>query len=602
MKKLLEKLGHSWIALGAILALSVFFFFLPISKNLEMDAYDARLKHLRGSKYTDKIGIIAIDQTSLDKLGSWPWDRTRYVELISNLRDNKPDLLVFDILFQEPKQADKKFEEAIKNAGFDIILPYSFVPVSQFEVRAAPVVENLEKASTATGFIDYIEDPDKVVRRVRLAMQHNGEIYPSLDLVAFALINKVSPDDIKYEKEKIIVGDIVIPTNEGYVLYIDYYIPKSKGMVQNLAARSFYKLYDPKKITDLSGVTLILGAWAPGMRDDFHVPAQPKMYGAKIHANVINTMMTRGFIKKPDNLVNVGIVLLLILVYGLLLSRVANVKILALVSVGILIIFSAINFYFFKAGIWLNWVQPAFVIFSGALVISALQFFRTRKLFGQFVAKEVVDQMVASDKHSKMGGVEKEVSILFSDIRGYTDLSENMTPTEVIDMLNEYHAAMVKIFHKYEGRVFDYMGDAQMVVFGAPIEREDHALLACKAALDMNDALDELREKWRVENREQFEIGIGVCTGIVAIGIVGAEGAKQYSAIGDTTNVASRLQGQSKVLNSTIIISPTTYEYVKEDLETRSLGEVSLKGKIKPVEVFTVMREKESTGQNRKKP
>lgn len=596
MKKLLEKIGHSWIALGAILALSFFFFFLPISKNLEMDAYDARLKYLRGSRYTDKIGIIAIDQSSLDKLGSWPWDRTRYVELISNLRDNKPDLLIFDILFQEPKQADKEFEKAIKNAGFEIILPYSFVPVSQFEIRPAPVVENLEKASTATGFIDYIEDSDKVVRRARLAIQHNGEIFPSLDLVAFALMKKVSTDDIKYKKEKIIVGDAVIPTDEDYVIFIDYYIPKGKGMVQNLAAKSFYKFYDPKKIMDLSGMTLILGAWAPGMRDDFQVPAQHKMYGVKIHANVINTMMTRGFIKKPDNLVNVGIILLLILIYSLFLSRVANVKILVVVAVGILIIFSAINFYLFRVGIWLNWVQPTFVIFSGTLVISALQFFRTKRLFGQFVAKEVVDRMVTSDEYSKMGGVEKEVSILFSDIRGYTSLSENMTPTEVIDMLNEYHAAMVKIFHKYEGRVFDYMGDAQMVVFGAPIEREDHSLLACKAALDMNDALDKLREKWRVESREQFEVGIGVCTGIVAIGIVGAEGAKQYTAIGDTTNVASRLQGQSKVLNSTIIISPTTYEYVKEYMETRPLGEVSLKGKSKPVQVFTVMREKESTG------
>jgi len=583
----------------AILVLSFFFFFLPISNNLEMDAYDARLKYLRGSKYSDKLAIIAIDQSSLDKLGSWPWDRTRYAELISKLKEKNPELLVFDILFQEPKPADKEFERAIKDAGFDIILPYSFVPVSQYEVRLAPVVENLEKAATATGFIDYIEDSDKVIRRAKLAIPHKGKIYPSLDLVAFALMNDVSPDDIRYKKNKIIVGDNVIPTDENYVIFIDYYIPRGKGMTQNLAARSFYKFYDPEKIMDLSGVTLILGAWAPGMRDEFQVPVQLKMYGTKIHANVINTIMTRGFITKPDNLVNIGISLLLILVFGLLLSRVANVKILIAVSVGILIVFSAINFYLFKAGLWLNWVQPAFIIFSGTLVISALQFFRTRQLFGQFVAKEVVDQMVASDEYSKMGGVEKEVSILFSDIRGYTSLSENMTPTEVINMLNEYHAAMVKIFHKHEGRVFDYMGDAQMVVFGAPIEREDHAVLACRAALDMKDALDQLREKWRVESREQFEIGIGVCTGIVAIGIVGAEGARQYSAIGDTTNVASRLQGQSKVLDSSIIISPATYEYVKDYFETRPLGEVSLKGKSKPMQVFTVIREKESKEQNR---
>jgi adenylate cyclase len=189
--------------------------------------------------------------------------------------------------------------------------------------------------------------------------------------------------------------------------------------------------------------------------------------------------------------------------------------------------------------------------------------------------------------------VEKEVSILFSDIRGYTNLSEKLSPKEVMDLLNEYHGEMVKIFHKYDGRVFDYQGDAQMVVFGAPIEREDHAACACRAAYEMDLALERLRDKWRIENRELFEIGVGICTGIAALGIVGAEGAMQYSAIGDTTNVAARLQAQSKILGASIIISQPTKEAIEGTFRVRSLGFVELKGKSKPMEVFTIASEKD---------
>ena len=598
MKFLKGQLGHEFIALGAVLALSVLFFIIPISRGLEYTSYDFRMGILRGGKLGTDVRVISIDQQSLNELGGFPWKRNRYAELIDNIKGKNPGLLIFDILFQEPKKEDSQFAESIKNAGFPVLLPYCFSTEHQMysgeTFQKVPVTGDLKKAGELTGFIDNTPDPDGIFRRVQLAIKYKGKYEPGMDLVAFAKIKGVAAEDIKYERNRIVVGDTIIPTDENHYMLIDFYIPRQEGGIrQTFPVRSFYKFLNPENIPDLNKAILIVGIGTPGMHDDFKVPHSPVMYGAVIHANVINTMMEGSFIRETPEYLNFIVVIILAVLYGFFFSRSANVKKLIITSVSVFVGFTVINLILFKSGIWLYWVQPVFVMFTGTLVVSTLQFFRTHKIFGQFVAKEMVDQMVESDEHTRMGGVEKEVSILFSDIRGYTTLSEKLSPSEVMNMLNEYHEEMVKIFHKHYGRVFDYQGDAQMVVFGAPIEREDHAHLACKAALDMDKALSRLREKWKVEKRELFEIGVGICTGVVAIGLVGAEGHKQYSAIGDATNVAARLQGKSKILGASILISPATYEYIKDIMTTRSLGETELKGKSKPMEVFTVIKEKE---------
>lgn len=600
MKKLLDKIGHRGIALGAIFILSALFYILPISTNLELSLYDFRLSLLRGGEIKNNIFVAAIDQQSLDELGGFPWKRSRYAEFLKTLKKKRPKMVVFDILFQEPKPEDEELARAVEDSGFPVVFPYNYVTVGQLyageQYKKADVTEKLKKSAAATGFIDISPDPDRVMRRIQLAIKYEGKYEPSMDLAAFALWKGVKPEDIRYEKNRIIVGDSVIPTDDNYYMLIDYYIPEQSGSFkQSFPVQSFSKYLSPDNTADLNDVILLVGIGTIGMQDDFRVPNNPNMYGSVIHANVLNTLMRESYIRTLPEYWNLLVILAIILVYGLVLSRTANVKKLILASVFLFVGYSILNFFLFKMGVWLDWVQPVFVIFSGTLVVSIMQFFRTHKIFGQFVAKEVVDKMVESDKFTEMGGVEKEVSILFSDIRGYTTLSEKMSPSAVMNMLNEYHAEMVKIFQNHYGRVFDYQGDAQMVVFGAPVERDDHALCACKAALDMEIALEKLREKWKLENRELFEIGVGICTGVVAIGLVGAEGHKQYSAIGDSTNVAARLQGKSKELNAPIIISEKTNEYVKDILKTRSLGETELKGKSKPMEVFTVLVEEEKS-------
>ncbi|MBI2252545.1 MAG: adenylate/guanylate cyclase domain-containing protein, partial [Armatimonadetes bacterium] len=199
-----------------------------------------------------------------------------------------------------------------------------------------------------------------------------------------------------------------------------------------------------------------------------------------------------------------------------------------------------------------------------------------------------VNQLILKDKIS-LGGEEKEVSILFSDIRGYTNLSESISPEKVMQMLNEYHGEMNKIFQVNSGRVFDYQGDAQMVVFGAPLESKEHAYLAVKTALEMQKAMHELRKKWSLKEH-QIEIGVGISTGIAAIGLVGDEKHKQYVALGDSTNIASRLQSLSKELNSPVLIAESTYLKIKSLISAVELPEVLLKGKSQSLKVYKAVR------------
>jgi adenylate cyclase len=447
--------GHSLLSAVLILVLGLIFFYLPAIHNLELKAYDLRMEKYRGSVFNDKTRAISIDQASLDELGGFPWDRKRYAELIDVLKQKNPSLLVFDILFQEPKPSDSFFAKSIKDAGFDVVLPFCFSEKSVIETVPVFPVDSLRNVAAAEGYINYDVDPDNAIRKARLAINDNGKFYPSLDLAAYARFKGVDVDKIVYSEGKITVGDVVINTAKDYTILIDYYIPKKGKTIQTFPSRSFFKYLDPDRTPDLKGVVLYVGAGTPGMMDDFPVPSQGRMYGSIIHANIFNTLLRGDYIREASATENLLLIVILSLFYGLFLSRMASVVKLFGFSILFIILHTAINLFMFKNGFWYNFITPVFVIFAGTLVISSIQFFRTRRLFGQFVAKEVVDKMVSSDTHTKMGGVEKEVSILFSDIRGYTNLSEKLSPKEVMDLLNEYHGEMVKIFHKYDGRVFD---------------------------------------------------------------------------------------------------------------------------------------------------
>jgi len=561
VRGILKKLTQRPVVIAACVMLALFFFIFstyiwPVG---ELYIYDIRLGLLRSPRRISNLMFVAIDQDSLDKLGPFPWNRTRYAELLKALNSKDAKIVIMDILFQEEKPEDAQLARTLREVDSPVVLSFSFDTINALgDQRVVDVVPTLKKAADGVGHISNSVDPDGKVRKVFLAKRVNERIFPSISLVGFALMNGVNPSEIKYRENSIVVGDLTIPTDDQYRMLVNYYFPvHTDTMHLTFPERSFAEILEqPDKLPDLSNTVVIVGAGAHGMQDDFPTPVEDKMFGPMIHANALNTMRERLFIKKALTWLNLLITILIGFLFGFLVSRFNSIWKIAGTSAGVFVIYTVFNGILFQQGYWLDWLSPFFAIFSGALVVSGAQFFMTHKIFQQFMVREVVDDMVSSR----------------------------------VQLLNDYHSSMVKVFERNQGRVFTYIGDAQLVVFGAPIKRDDHAACACQAALEAREVLNNLKKRWKVEKGIDFNIGVGICTGTAAVGVVGAEGMKQYTVIGDPVNVASRLEGKTKDLGVPIVISKTTAEQVKDKFEIESLGKIKVKGKAEPMEVFTIKK------------
>ena len=197
----------------------------------------------------------------------------------------------------------------------------------------------------------------------------------------------------------------------------------------------------------------------------------------------------------------------------------------------------------------------------------------------------------------ELGGVDKQLTVFFSDVRGFTTLSESMTPQELLNHLNEYFTVMTNIILEYKGTLDKYVGDEIMCFWGAPLPQEEHALLACQCALRQQKALDELNESWPPEKR--ISIGIGINSGIMTVGNVGSEGRMNYTLMGDPVNLGARLEGTNKQYGTTIIISEFTYGLVKDQVVARELDNIRVKGKNKPVLIYELIDCEDSTTVNK---
>jgi len=214
---------------------------------------------------------------------------------------------------------------------------------------------------------------------------------------------------------------------------------------------------------------------------------------------------------------------------------------------------------------------------------------KIRGAFQYYLTASVVNEILKDPSKLKLGGDKKHLSVMFSDIRGFTSISEKLSPEELVRLLNEYLTAMTDIVFKYDGLLDKYIGDAIMAVFGAPLDQPDHASRACRVALEMMAELRRLREKWAAEGRPDVNIGVGINSGDMVVGNMGSEMRFDYTVMGDSVNLASRLEGTNKEYGTNIILSEFTYEIVKDEFICRQLDAVRVKGKKKPVRIFELL-------------
>jgi adenylate cyclase len=474
----------------------------------------------------------------------------------------------------------------------DSYLPRAYAPEANLLV--------LTDAAQNSGYFNAMPDSDGSNRWSPLVIAFGDNYYSSLavSLVhAYLDFPALSLNLEPYGAKSIGIGDILVPTDESGQLLINYLGP----------ARTFphYSITDilsgkipPDTFRDK---IVLIGATAVGIYDLRVTPFSPAFPGVEIHATIIDNILHRNFLTNSSltRFIDVCSIIFFGLMIGLLVPRLSPISgmIAAFLTVAA---FVAVNFFvFFRFNAWLNLVYPFVTMTTIYLGITIYHYFKEerekkkiRGAFQYYLTDSVINEMLKDPARLKLGGDKKDLTVLFSDIRGFTTISEKLTPEALVALLNEYLTAMTKQVFRYEGLLDKYMGDAIMAVFGAPLPQPDHARRACLAALEMMKELRRLQEKWREEGRPAFDIGIGINSGDMVVGNMGSEMRFDYTVMGDMVNLGSRLEGTNKEYGTNIIISEFTYEVVKDSMCCRELDGVRVKGKIKPVKIYELLGEK----------
>lgn len=342
----------------------------------------------------------------------------------------------------------------------------------------------------------------------------------------------------------------------------------------------------------VGGKILMVGPFADGIAQDEKPTPFGLMYGIEIHANALNTILMNNFLRDVPWWVNIAILGCFVLFISFLCSRFSTLLSFAAALLAIVVLFFTLTIIFESKALVINFAEPSIGMAFAFLSIISYRAMteerdkrRIRDTFGKYVSPKVVDQIL--ENPPELGGVDKELTVLFSDIRGFTTLSENMTPQELVNHLNVYLSAMTDIILEYGGTLDKYVGDEIMCFWGAPIPQQDHALLACQCALRQMEKLRELNQGWPENKR--INIGIGLNSGIMTVGNMGSPGRMNYTLMGDNVNLGARLEGTNKQYGTNIIISEFTYGLVKDHFIFRELDNIRVKGKNKPVLIFELV-------------
>lgn len=607
--------------------------------HVESKTYDLRL-HLRNFFHaqpsSDEIVIVVVDEDSLAEIGRWPWSRTVMADLVDRVASYKPRAIGIDIMFSEKEspEADGRLAEAIRKAG-NVVLAMPFIVATKEEEARAPTpapdylwdstfmqvkavsgidwkswavsadrvippIEEIAKGAVL-GHVTSKVDSDGVIRSEILSVNYGDDCYPSLALqVARVALGVDAKDMVLYGGSSVKIADRIIPTDLSSQVIINY-----RGGAKSyryLSAAGILKGRSDAK--SLQGKIVLIGTSALATFDQKITPFSGNLPGVEKNANVVQNILDNNFIRKSPGVVELVAILLTSLTLIITLPRLTAMK-------GVLLGFGLIGGYFtlaniflFYQNIWINLVSPV----ANMLIIVATQTTtklfseekranEIRKMFSSYVSPKIVEVLVNNPEKAYSAGNRSTVTILFSDIIGFTTLSEKLAPEEVVAMLNEYFHEMAETIFFWEGTLDKFVGDEIMALWGAPTDQPNHAELALRCALNMSDRLVKLQEKWHSEGKMNIDCGIGINTGEVVIGNIGWLGKKMdYTAIGNNVNIAARVEKLTRQYGTRILITGNTLEMVKPVLEQGLVGHVeitaiemvNLRGKDEGVMIYSV--------------
>lgn len=465
-----------------------------------------------------------------------------------------------------------------------------------------------------------ILDADGPVRHVVPLVKSGTAVIPSLGVAAAIRAGNVPPESVTIERDHLTIGQARMPLQERRTRNAERSETYRWSLV-NFRGPAFLDDLTHRPYANYSAFNLIMaendllngqtpaldpavfkdkivfvGTTATALFDTFETPfSQARMPGMQVHASVADDLLSQRFIGPAGP----GVRWLSVLAMALLVGLVATTQPASWATGATLLAVGALSWGalpLFTRGTWLNLSQPvlasSLALFGGV----AYQFFvegrekrKMQRLFGQYVSKDVFAQLVAHPELARLGGERREMTVLFSDIRGFTTVTERGQPEETVRMLNEYFTKMVEIVFKHKGTLDKFVGDMVMALFNAPLDDPDHAEHAVQASLEMIEELQRLNARWKSEGRfAEIDIGIGVNTGPMIAGNIGSEAIMSYTVIGDAVNLGSRLESLNKTYGTRIIISDATRSQLSGRYVFRPLGDVVVKGKTKPVAIFEV--------------
>jgi len=597
------------------------------------------------------VTIIDIDEKSLAKLGQWPWPRTRIADLIANLTKLGAVVIAFDIVFPEPDRLnpdvaadtirnldeetraklrrlpsnDQVLADAMRRSRVvlgESGLPYvlsefdSTLPVTGLAMLGEPPqpflldfpgllrnVPVLEQAAAGRGLFTIKPERDGIIRRVPMMMQAQGATMPSLSFEILRVATGTDTIFIKSDKagiKSIAVKGLEVPTDRNGQLWIHFarrdpsiYVSASDVLEGRVA---------PEKI---ARKLVLIGTSAVGLLDLKTTPIDPVMPGVEIHAQVLESALTRAVLSEPNYSTLVELCAAILL--GLLVIAVAPLfGPISLVAVGALFASLLVGtswYFYWQHRLLIDFTYPLLsttaiyltLIFS-SFVREQAQRRQIRSAFSQYLSPALVEQLAQSPEKLVLGGEEREMTIMFSDMRGFTSISESYKndPQGLTALMNRFLTPLTNAILDRKGTIDKYMGDAIVAFWNAPLDDSAHQVNACEAALDMLERVDALNQARELEAKQDnrpfipLNVGVGLNTGRCVVGNMGSDMRFDYSVFGDSVNLASRLEGQSKEYGFPIIVGSKTALAAKDKFAILELDFIMVKGKKEPEVIYAI--------------
>ncbi len=599
---------------------------LPLFYQLELKSYDVRLNFFTNKQVTDEIVIAAIDNKSVSEIGRWPWSRKVFSKMVDKISQAGAKVIAIDVLYPEKTNEDNFLiksldngktvlatsfsfeEEKLETAEFiDILSKNSYSLVNENYPHDTPEAigtvrpfDELAKKVRYLGHINMFPDIDGIVRKEFVAIKYQDVYLPSLAVQTFKVYKDISDDDIIFLPGKgLIIKEMQVPLDINSGFLINY--TGGEGVFKRISMSDIY--FGRVKKEEIANKIVLIGATALGIYDLRVTPTSQNMPGIEKHAFVIQNFLTGKFLKQTRYKTTLSFMALIYLLF-LIFGKKFKVKGVTILGLSIFLFYTATCFVVFeKFNLWLNYVYPTLLNFNLFLVILVYKYAveersgrEIRKIFSSYVSDKIVNELIKNPEMAKLGGVKKEITVLFADARGFTTFSEHHTPEEVVNILNELLGAMTDVIMANDGTLDKFVGDEIMALWNVPLDQTNHAELAVKCAIEMIRKNRDLVDKWKSEGKDPLMLGIGINTGEAIAGNMGAEGKKMdYTVIGDTVNLGARVEALTRPLDADILITEYTYNKITAfiqnayDIEIIECEPQKVKGKAEPIRIFKIV-------------